>query len=243
MTSPQNLKAAPRLEPVAPNIWIVEGGIVGFYSFPYPTRSVIVRLPHGELWVWSPIALDEALRKEVAAQGDVAHLVSPNPIHHLFLGEWKRAFPNARFWGPTQTIRKRRDLAFEAPLTGAPPQAWADAIDQAWFRGSLLMDEIVFFHGPSATAIFADLSENFSESFLKTYWPWWARPIARMWRIVEGWGYAPLEWRVSWTKRRLARAALAKVLAWNPDRVIMAHGEWQREGGRAYIERAFRWLT
>ena len=43
--------------------------------------------------------------------------------------------------------------------------------------------------------------------------------------------------------RSQARAALRKMLAWDPQRVIMAHGEWQHENGRAYLERAFAWLS
>ena len=105
------------------------------------------------------------------------------------------------------------------------------------------MNEVVFFHRQSRTAIFADLTENFSKAFLRAHWRWWQRLLARAWGIVEGKGYAPLEWRLSWLRRKPARRALAKVLAWDPARVIMAHGEWQRAAGRAYIERAFAWLS
>lgn len=28
----------------------------------------------------------------------------------------------------------------------------------------------------------------------------------------------------------------------NPERVVMAHGEWQQQDGRAYLEKAFAWL-
>jgi hypothetical protein len=74
-----------------------------------------------------------------------------------------------------------------------------------WFRGSPLLDEIVFFHRPSRTAVLADLSENFEEAFLRRHWSWWQRPIARLWKIVEPYGYAPLEWRLSWRNRAPAR--------------------------------------
>ena len=51
------------------------------------------------------------LVKEVDALGRVAHLVSPNRIHHLYLGDWKALYPAARLWGPASTISKRSDLA------------------------------------------------------------------------------------------------------------------------------------
>jgi|TARA_R110002020_G_scaffold83397_2_gene207368 hypothetical protein len=231
-----------RLEPVDEDIWIAEGPLVDFYGFPYPTRAVIVRLPDGTLWVWSPIALDGDLQQEVTALGSVAHLVSPNKIHHLNLSQWHAAYPEAKLWGPASTIAKRADLPFQKPLEDQAPDDWQGVFVQAWFRGSPVLDEIVFVHTASATAIMADLSEHFSEGFLKTNWKAWQRPIARLWGIVEGKGYAPLEWRLSWFNRKPARKALTRILNASPERVIMAHGEWIRSGGRAFLERALAWL-
>ena len=104
-----------RLERLDDGLWLAEGEIVSFYGFPYPTRSVIVRLTDGGLRVWSPVRLADELRGEVERLGDVAHLVSPNKLHHLYLAEWKSAYPEATLWGPQSTIR-RRELTFEPPV-------------------------------------------------------------------------------------------------------------------------------
>ena len=230
------------LQKLADDIWLAEGGIVSFYGFPYPTRSVIVRLGGPDLWIWSPVALSPALRDSIDAIGSVAHLVSPNKIHHLCLGDWKAAYPAAQLWGPLSTIEKRTDLAFAAPLRDDPPPAWASHLQQAWFRGSFVMDEIVFCHRASRTVIIADLIENFSEGFLRQYWSWWQRPLARLDGITTHSARAPLEWRLSFFDRAPARAARDKMLAWNAERVVMAHGEWQPSNGRAFLARSFSWL-
>lgn len=230
------------LEAIGDAIWLAEGDIVDFYGFPYNTRSVIVQLESGELWVWSPITLSSDLKVAVDALGPVTHLVSPNRIHHLFLGDWQAAFPQAKLWGPEETVRKRKDLTFQPALRDEVPSEWSADIDMVRFRGSYFMDELVFFHRPSRTAVFADLTENFSAEFLKTHWTWWARILARIWKIQEPWGFAPLEWRLSWWRRAPARQALDQVLSWQPKKVVMAHGEWQRADGVTYIERAFTWL-
>jgi hypothetical protein len=39
-----------------------------------------------------------------------------------------------------------------------------------------------------------------------------------------------------------ARRAKAKVLSWEPERVIVAHGMWARSGGRDVIEQGLHWL-
>lgn len=230
------------MEKLADNIWIVEGDIVDFHGFPYPTRSVLVRLASGDLWCWSPIALTPALQSEIEQIGTPKHLVSPNKIHHLYLQDWKAVWPNAKLWGPASTIRKRSDLVFEPPLENEAPAAWEGAIDQIWFNGSPVMDEIVFFHRASKSVILADLSENFSDAFIDRHWKGWKRWIAKPWGIMEGKGYAPLEWRLSFIRRKATRAARDRMFGWNPERVVMAHGEIQRTGGLAFLRQAFAWL-
>ena len=231
------------LQPVSDAIWLAEGDMVNFYSFPYPTRSVVVRLANNDLWIWSPIKLSDALRQEVDQLGRVAHLVSPNKIHHLYLQDWKAAYPTANLWGPASTINKRRDLDFREPLTDVAPMEWQSDLDQAWFRGSRFMDEIVFLHKPSRTTIFADLIENFSDGFLREHWSWWQRPLAKLDGITADNPRAPLEWRLSFTNRAPAREARSKVLGWHCERVIMAHGDWQRSDGHAFLARSLAWLT
>lgn len=228
--------------PLAENIWIVDGANVNFHGFAYPTRSVIVRLQDGGLWVWSPIALGDEVRREIQTIGVPTHLVSPNKLHHLFLRDWHAAFPLAQLWGPASTIGKCPGLPFQPPLEDEPPSAWAGQIDQRWVRGSLAMDEIVFFYRPSRTAILADLSENFSPEWLRENWAPWQRPIARLSKIVEGKGYAPLDWRLTFVQRGKLRQAKARILGWEPQKVVMAHGEWQAENGRDFLARAFEWM-
>lgn len=230
------------LQKIGDEIWLVEGDCVSFYGFPYPTRSIIIRLKSGGLWIWSPIKPTPELLNEVETLGAVHHLVSPNKIHYLFIGAWAAAFPDAKLWGPASTIAKCPDLVFDAALTDTPPSDWADDIDQVWMQGSPALDEIVFHHKSSATTILADLSENFSDAFLREQWKPWARWIARRWKIVEGWGYAPLEWRLSFIFRKPARAAKARILDWPTEQVVMAHGEWQSSEGQAFLKKSLAWL-
>lgn len=102
--------------------------------------------------MWSPVKLTADLRTEVDRLGSARHLVNPNKLHHLYLQEWKAAYPEASLWGPRSTITKRSDLSFREALKDVPPPEWLPDIDQAWFRGSFAMDEIAFLHRPSGTA-------------------------------------------------------------------------------------------
>lgn len=212
-----------------------------FLGIPYSTRSVIARLENGDLWVWSPVKLTADLRTEIDRLGRVGQLVSPNKLHHLSLQEWKAAYPEAALWGPQSTIKKRLDLSFHGALKDSPPHEWIPDIDQAWFRGSLAMDEIVFLHRPSATAIVADLIQTFSDRFLREHWGRW-RLLARLDGLTQDQACAPLDWRPSFINRAPARRAREKVLSWNCQRVIVAHGAWPRANGTAFLAKSFRWL-
>ena len=225
------------------SLWLADGETVSFYGFPYPTPCVVARLSDdGGLWIWSPIRLADELRAEVDSLGHVAHLVSPNKLHHLYLAQWKAAYPAAKVWGLRSTINRFPALAFAGTLGASPPPDWARDFDQAWFRGSFMLDEVVFFHRRSRAAIFADLIQAFDDRFVSRNWSWWQRPLARLDGIAAANPGAPREWRLSFIDRDAARSARAKALAWDCERVLVAHGEWAQSGGREYVRRALSWL-
>jgi hypothetical protein len=230
------------LEPLAPDLWIANGGIVSFNGFDYPTRMAIVRLADGGLWVWSPIELSAALEDEVRRLGPVRQIVSPNNLHYLFLRPWQAAFPDAKLWGTARTVAKRRDLTFTGTLSDVAPPDWSGQIDQYLFTNSPFVQEVIFFHRPSRTAIIADLSQTFSHAFLETHWPWWLRTIARLSKMVEGWGHPPIDYRISFRHRATARPKILALIGEHPERVVVAHGEVVRSDGEAFLRRAFSWL-
>ncbi|HEX3810651.1 MAG TPA: DUF4336 domain-containing protein [Rhizomicrobium sp.] len=227
------------LEPLGTDIWIAEGPVVSFFGFPYPTRMALIRLGNGDLFVWSPIALTPELKTQVDALGPVKHLVSPNKIHHLFMGDWKAVYPAARLYASPGLAKRRRDLKFDAELGNAPDPAWAADIDQVEMAGSFAMTEIVFFHRASRTAIFADLIENFRPGWFKG----WKGIVARLDGIVMPPGGPPREWRLSFWNRTAAKAALARIMAWQAQQVVVAHGESARQNGADFIRGAFGWLA
>lgn len=230
------------LEPLGRDLWFADGGIVSFFGAAYPTRMVVVRLLNSNLWIWSPIAPTEPILEEVQALGEVSHLVSPNKLHFLFLKAWKTRFPEAKTWGTASTIAKCRDIEFSGKLTRNAPPEWAGQIDQYHFANSRFLDETVFFHHASATAIIADLSQPFSESFRARYWPWWLRKAAKLSHMEEGWGYPPIDLRLSFRNRATARQKIRALVNSRPEHVVVAHGEVVRTDGGRYLEKGFSWL-
>ena len=227
----------PGLLEFGPDIWTAEGPVVSFFGFRYPTRMAVIRLSHGGLFVWSPVALTEALKRDVDALGPVRAVISPNRLHHLYLPEWKSAYPRARLFASPGLRRKRKDLGFDADLGDRPDAEWAGDIDQVLVQGSFLT-EVEFFHRASRTAIFTDLIQNFPPGWFTG----WRGVVARLDGICAPHPGAPREWRASFFNRGAARASLHKILSWPIERVLIAHGEPVGSDGAAFVRRAFAWL-
>ena len=236
------------LKPIAPDIWIADGPEARMATpfgggMPFPTRMTTVRLHDGSLWCHSPIASDETLFREIDALGPVRHLVSPNLLHYASITAWKRRYPNAIAWA-SPGVRERAaaqhiGVAFDADLADAPPDAWAADLDQMRFRGSRVIEEFVFFHRASATLILADLIENFEPEKLTRGMRW----LAWLGGVLDPDGKAPLDMRMTFMgHKRLARESFDRVIAWHPQRVILAHGRCYERNAEAELRRAFRWV-
>jgi hypothetical protein len=220
-------------------IWTADGPDVAVVGFHYPTRMAIIRLSDGGLFISSPIQLSSSLRAEVDAVGQVRHIIAPNSLHHLFLPEWKRAYPEAKFYAPPGLRRKREDIVFDADLGSAPSPDWVKEIDQVLMHGNIITTEVVFFHVKSGTVLFTDLIQQLPVNLISG----WRAVVAKLDLMVEREPSVPRKFRFAFTNRRAARESLEHVLAWPAEKVLMAHGTPVEKDARAYLRRAFGWLT
>jgi hypothetical protein len=226
------------LVPFGEDLYLADGPVVSFHGFPYPTRMAVVRLSTGRVWAWSPIALTKELAAAVETIGPVSYIVSPNKLHHLFLAEWSTRWPDARLYTPPGLGRKKTRLRFEAELGDERSSPWFTDIDQVVSRGSLAMEEVVFFHRASRTAIFGDLIQRFPEATTQG----WKGLIMRLDGLVGQHGSTPRDWRLTFLSRGQARAARRTVLEWKPQRLLIAHGECASAGATSIIAAALRWM-
>jgi hypothetical protein len=234
-------------KPLGEGLWVVDGPIERMAylggSIPFPTRMVVVRLGGGGLFLWSPTEPENGLRSRIEALGPIQHLVSPNRIHYAHVGAWKRAYPGATAWASPgvreRASAQRVEVAFDANLGDEPEPAWRDDLDQLVFRGSRYMEEIVFFHRGTRTVILADLIENFEPGKVGKV----SGLLMRLAGSLDPDGKAPLDLRLTFLgHKRQARASFERMLAWKPEKVIMAHGRPYYGDGAAELRRAFRWL-
>ncbi|QUM89756.1 DUF4336 domain-containing protein [Moritella sp. 36] len=225
------------MQKIADNIWIFDGEPVSFLACPFTTRMTVVRLFSGDLWIHSPIKLTTELQQTIQSIGSVKYIVAPNHLHHLFIADWHNAFPKSSLFGTSEVIKKRQDIAFHFSLNDEHDWPWKPEITQELVLGSKLMQEAVFFHKSSKVLILTDFIENFPKSNFN----WWQCILASIAGIIAPNGKTPLDWRISFNKRRL-REHLIKIKSWNPEIIVMAHGDIVDVNGGDFLEKSFSWL-
>jgi len=229
--------SATRLSAVADGVWSIDAS-VRFLGHVLPARSTVVRLSSGGLLVYSPVSLSAGLRDEIDRLGPVAAIVAPNTYHHLHFGEWADAYPEVRTYAAQGLGKKRPELRIDEELGDAPPEAWREDLDQLWFRGVPMLNEIVLLHRASRTLIVCDLAFHIFEvegplgSLVLRANDMWRRfgPSRTLRMLLRA-------------NRRASREGLAAIDAWDFDRVIPAHGEIIESGGPDAMRRAFQFLS
>jgi hypothetical protein len=232
------------LQEIGPGIWIVEGPILQWgygipIKWPFPTRMTVVRLPDGGIWLHSPVKPTDELVAAISALGPVRHLVAPNMLHHVSIGDWAERFPEARTWA-APGVRDRSKVKFTGDLGDAPPPEWAHAINQRIARGSRVLNEVVFFHRASRTLILTDLIENFEAKRLHG----WLNKLMYRWiGVMAPGGRAPADLRATFHGRHdQLRPVVEWMLACNPQKVVISHGKWFPENGTEAVRNAFAWV-
>lgn len=223
------------LESIAPDLWIATRPlklVVGEIG----ARMTVIRLAGGGLFLHSPVRLDAQTRSALDALGAVRAVVAPSQVHHLFVGDYIAAYPEARVFAAPGLPAKRKDLAFHAVLDDEAPAEWRGQIEQHLFGGAPRMNEVVFFHPSSRTLILTDLAFNVpagrTDGARLFYWLSGAAGRFGPHRLV----------RFLIRDRKAARQSVDRILEWDFDRVVVSHGDVLETGGRAAFAAAFAFL-
>lgn len=228
------------MQAFAQNVWIVDGPNVRDFGVLFPTRMIVVKLANGSVWVDSPVSVPFDTLERITDLGDVRYLVAATPRHVWRLSAWHALFPEAQLWVPRTsplTLKKGR-LPLTGVLKDAPQSDWADDFDQLAFQGNPLIEEVLFFHKASRTVILDDLIQNHQRVKGKPF----LNALFKLAGVASPQGGVPIDIRLSFTQRNLARRSLEKLLIWDFDKLIIAHGACIEKDAKSFVEQAFHWL-
>ncbi len=221
---------------LAPNLWIFDQPHK-FLGLEIGARMTIVRLETGDLFLHSPIQLTGETCKQLDAIGPVRYVVAPNRFHHVYIKDYFSVYPTAEIFAAPNLQKKRPDLFFKGVLTDEKAHGWQDDLKHLVFEGMPMLNEVVFFHIPSHTLILTDLICNFRGDL-----PMSTKVFVWLDGVYENFGVPRLERYLLTKDRKKAKSSFDKILSWEFDRVIMAHGQIMQTGGHPAIEKAFEWL-
>ena len=234
------------LKAVAPGLWVVDGPLIRFgprpLSMPFPTRMTAIRLGDGDVFVHSPTPLSPGLVEELERwAGRPRWIVGPNRLHYWWIPEWHYAFPQAEVYlAPRIREQSAGRIDFSAQqLDRECGYPWDGEITTLPITGNF-MTEIVFFHHRTRTLVLTDLIENFEPGRTSSRLMRW---LTRIGGVRDPDGGMPRDMRLSFRQHKAAlRTAIERIIAWNPERIILAHGRWYTRAGTYELRRAFRWL-
>jgi Domain of unknown function (DUF4336) len=232
-----------KLKPIAESVWIVDAPEikyrVGGLSIPCPTRMTVVRLADSSIWLHSPTKFTAALAKQIEELGVVRFIVAPNTLHYTFVHEWKTAFPEAVVYAvPELALRTKGKFPEHKLLSEAAPEIWSSAIRQIMVS-SRMFSEVCFFHIPTKTLILADLIGNFEADRVRSST---VRFLLRQSKCVHPHGSTSMDVRLGLLmKRKHVGAAVQQMIAWGPERIILAHGLCYASDAVNELKRSFKW--
>lgn len=217
-------------------LWI-NNYAVRYSGINFFSRMTVIRLENGRLILHSPGPLDANTRSEIDALGEVAFIVAPGSFHYFHVKAAQEAYPAATTYICPGIENKEPELEFDHFLDDTAPPAWAGSMEQVLLRGARFMWEVAFLHRSSKTLILVDLIENIGDQTpgaglgIELWW----KLVFRMWNKAKP---AP-EYQMGWKDKQAARISLEKILAWDFERIVLAHGDLITSDAKAIAREAW----
>jgi Domain of unknown function (DUF4336) len=221
------------------DIWVAEQPL-RYFRLSVGTRMTVIRLANRELAVISPIQISDEIVSQLDELGTVSHIIAPNLYHYLFATNFKMLYPNGTFWAVPGLEVKKPDLSIDQIIKSDANSLW-DGLEYVFFDGFRTLglsgfdslNECVFFHAASRTLILTDTAFHFDDSF-----PALTQFATRLLGGYKSLSPSLLE-RIATTEKEKVRNSVAKILRWDFERVIMAHGSIVEQNGKEKFQQGY----
>lgn len=215
------------ITPIAENLWCKTYPLK-MLGLELGRRVTIVRLSSGKLVIHSTAPFTAGDVAEVRALGQPGWILDAILRHDTFAAQGHAAFPDVPFLAP----RGFPDVVkfITRPIV-PPPAEWNGELEVIELDGMREARETVFFHHASRTLIVADLMFHFPE-----HGPWWKEFMLKAGAVAgEHDPGMPRSFKHAISDREALKRSLARVMAWDFDRVIVGHGEIVERDGKAQM--------
>ncbi|EJF63626.1 hypothetical protein DICSQDRAFT_101499 [Dichomitus squalens LYAD-421 SS1] len=230
---------------VTKDVWTFSCPFSRFNVFPVGARSTAIKLTNGDVWVLASSPLDDTVKNKLKELGPVKWIIGPDAVHHLFLGDFKKEFPEAKLIAVDEAIQKKKKegLQFDGAWGKDSPDTkygFEDDIKHCYFSGFKNKD-VAFFHPASKTMLEADLlfnlpaREQYSMTGSSGKFPIFGNlnPYT--------WAHKRFAWTLGTDKEAMKRDVKA-VAGWDFERIIPCHGDVIEKDGKAAWKEAYKWF-
>jgi hypothetical protein len=245
---------------ISPNITTLSAPFARFGKLKIGGRGTLVRLTSGALAVFSPVALTPEVRETIASLGgNLRYITAPDIEHHIFLGPWHAAYPDAKVIGPEglpekRALQKNEAVPFSYIFTAANKADFKidPDFDQDFeyeYVSSHPGKELVFYYKPERTLIEADLMFNLPAT--EQYSRYGESPtsgiLTKLFVAVNKtsgsaiW-HKRLQWYGASSKDRAGfNASIQRIAKWDFDTIVLCHGDTIQGGAKGIFEKIFEW--
>jgi hypothetical protein len=191
-------------------------------------RVTIIRLASGKLIIHSTGPFSGQDIGAIKALGAPAWLIDVTLNHDTFADIGRAAFPEVPYGVPDGFIH----IDGERFSLNTPPPEWGDEFQIREVEGMPRVREYACFHSPSRTLIIADLVFNFECCSA------WTRQFFRWAGGIKEYPGMSRLFRAMIKDRTAFNRSIEKILAWDFDRLVVAHGQTIVTGTRPRLIRA-----
>ena len=223
-------------------LWVAEQPLK-FFGLEVGTRMTVIKLSNDSLVIISPIEIDLEIQQQLSTIGTVRYIIAPNLFHYLYLAQCQQIYPQAQTIAPPGLTTKQPDLKIDRVFSQDAIEFNSELkfVRFEGFRAFVppqmkTVNEIVFYHPLSKTLIITDSAFNFDRSF-----PFVTQLAARVLGSYHVLKPYLLDKIASQNKQKL-KESIDKILAWDFQRVIMAHGTIVENEAKEQLSAGYQWL-
>ncbi|KII91274.1 hypothetical protein PLICRDRAFT_173152 [Plicaturopsis crispa FD-325 SS-3] len=219
-----------------------------FGLVPIGGRSTAIKMKDGGVWLLASTPLNDKTKSKLDSMGPVKYICGADAVHHLSLGAFQKAYPDAKVIAPEEALKRAddKDLKLDGAW-GRDPEGtkygFEDDVQHRYFSGYKNKD-VAFFHPASKTLIEADLlfnlpcKEQYSKSKESGSIPLFSAFV----------GLNPSSWLHQKMVKSLGenvesmRCDAKTVANWDFDRIIPCHGDVIENDGKKAWKEAYKFF-
>ncbi len=222
------------LHQFAEGIWTCDSEMKMF-GIEVGTRMTIIDIDgRGNLFVHSPIRLNQNIKEELQKIGEVKYVVAPNKWHHLFIQNFKNEYPNAQFYCAPGLEVKKSDFLFNAVIKPGQNFPWNKRLQHLIIDGCPEFNEVVFFDAQTKSLLVTDLALHICESD-----SWLTRFAFSLMGSYKKFGWSKFEKLLFIRNKKEFHSSIEQVLKFDFEQVLLTHGTPVTSGGKDYLRAAF----